>query len=113
MKKHRSPGLAATPVLPPGSARTAGWVGLGAVAPSRGIGWRSGLAAVLGEYFNRHVLRDPCGHYYYDRGALYSKGKENTSCEIEDSVETHRCKLGWIVRSRVLRVLCDLNKDVF
>ena len=38
----------ATPVLSPGIARAAVWVGLGAVAWSRGIGWRSGVAAVLG-----------------------------------------------------------------
>ena len=59
MKNRRSPSLAATPVLAPGIARAAVWVGLGAVARSRGIGWRSGLAAVFGVYYNRHVLREP------------------------------------------------------
>ena len=48
------------------------WVGLGAVARYRGIGWRSGLADVFGVYYNRHVLKDPFGHYYY-RGALYNR----------------------------------------
>ena len=32
--------------------------------------------------------------------------------EIEDFVETHPCKLPMILRSRVVRVLCDLMKDV-
>ena len=54
------------------------WVGPGAVARSRGIGWRSGLAAVFGVYCNRHVFRDSFEHYYYyfSRGALYNKDKE-------------------------------------
>ena len=65
MKNRRSPSLAATPVLAPGIARAAVWVGLGAVARSRGIGWRSGLAAVFGVYYNRNVFRDPFGFYGY------------------------------------------------
>ena len=41
MKNRRLPSLAATPVLSPGIARATGWVGLGAVARSRGLlcGW--------------------------------------------------------------------------
>ena len=65
MKNRRSPSLAATPVISPGIARAAVWVGLGAVARSWGIGWRSGLAAVFGVYYNRHVFGDPFGHHYY------------------------------------------------
>ena len=65
MKNRRSPSLAATAVLSPGIARAGVWVGLGAVARPRGIGWRSGLAAVFVVYFNRHVFRDPFGHGYY------------------------------------------------
>ena len=65
MKNRRSPSWAATPVLSPGMARAAVWVGLGAVARSRGIGWRSGPAVVSGVYYNRHVFRDPFGLYYY------------------------------------------------
>ena len=34
----------------------------------------------------------------------------NVSYEIEDFVETHLCKLRGILRSRVLRVSCDLIK---
>ena len=32
--------------------------------------------------------------------------KIHSSCEIEDFVETHLCKLCVILRSRVLRVVC-------
>ena len=34
------------------------------------------------------------------------KVKIHSSCEIEDFVETHLCKLCVILRSRVLRVVC-------
>ena len=59
MKNHRSPSLAATPVLSPGIARAAVWVGHGAVARSRGIGWRPGAAAVEKTYFNSIKLKIP------------------------------------------------------
>ena len=52
MKNRRSLSLVAMPVLPPGIARAAVWVGLGAVARCRGIGWRSGIAGVEKTYFN-------------------------------------------------------------
>ena len=38
--------------------------------------------------------------------------KCNVWCEIEAYVETHLCELRRILRSRVLRVLCDVMKDV-
>ena len=79
MKHRRSPSLAATPVLSPGIARADVWAGLGAVALSRGIGWRSAVAAVLGVYYNRHDFKDPFGHHvayhYHYRGALYNTSK--------------------------------------
>ena len=37
---------------------------------------------------------------------------ENVSCEIEDFVKLHICKVHGILRLRVLRVICDLAKDV-
>ena len=36
----------------------------------------------------------------------YYENKKNSSCEIEDFVETHLRKLCVILRSRVLRVVC-------
>ena len=42
---------------------------------------------------------------------MYYKMK-NVSCEIEDFIGTHLCKLRGILRSRVPRVLCDLIKNV-
>ena len=59
MKNRRSPSLAATPVLSPGIARAAVWVGLGAVARSRGIGWRPGITGVEKPYFKSNQTNDP------------------------------------------------------
>ena len=56
-ENRRSPSLAATPVLSPGIARAAVWVGLGAVTRSRGIGWRPGAAGVENLYFYSIKLR--------------------------------------------------------
>ena len=58
-ENRRSPTLAATPVLSPGIARAAVWVGLGAVARSRGIGWHPGAAGVDKTYFNSIKLNIP------------------------------------------------------
>ena len=51
--------LAATPVLSTGIARAAVWVGLGAVARSRGIGWRTGTSGVEKHTFNSIKLQIP------------------------------------------------------
>ena len=59
MKSRRSPNLAATPVLSPGIARAAVWVGLGAVARSRGIGWRPGIAGFENHALTRIKLKIP------------------------------------------------------
>ena len=83
MKNRRSPSLAATPVLSPEIARAAVWVELGAVARSRGIGWRSGLAAVFGVYYNRHVFEDPFGHHLHFFGYLtYNKDVLNEPNDV-------------------------------
>ena len=47
----------------------------------------------------------------YGFSSNYYKIK-NVSCEIEDFIETHLCKLRGIFRSRVLRVLCNLIENV-
>ena len=59
MKNRRSLSLVAMPVLPPGIARAAVWVGLGAVARSQGIGWRPGIAGVDKTHFNSNETKDP------------------------------------------------------
>ena len=43
---------------------------------------------------------------------LYYKIKIHSSCEIEDFVETHLCKLCVILRSRVLQLVCVLIQDI-
>ena len=59
LKTPRSPSLIATAVLSPGIPTTAAWVGLGAVARSRGIGWRPGAAGVEKTYLNPIKLKIP------------------------------------------------------
>ena len=86
MRNRRSPSLAATPVLSPGIARAAVWVGLGAVARSRGIGWHSGLAAILGVYYNRHVFEDPFGHHHHHHHLHYERSINNKDKPLSYSV---------------------------
>ena len=60
-KSSLAASLAATPVLSPGIARAAAavWVGLGAVARSRGICWRPGIVGVEKTYFTSNQTKDP------------------------------------------------------
>ena len=57
----RSPSQASEAVLSPGSPRADVWGGRGTVVVPRGVGWRSGLAAVFWVCYNRHVFKDPFG----------------------------------------------------
>ena len=43
---------------------------------------------------------------------IHNYKTKNASCEIEDFIETHLCKLRGILRSRILPVLCDVIKNV-
>ena len=55
----RSPSEASAAVLSPGTLRVDVWGGHGTVVVPRGVGWRSGLADVLGVSYNRHIFKDP------------------------------------------------------
>ena len=50
-----------------------------------------------------HMIKQYSGNY---SNILIIKIKIHSSCEIEDFVETHLCKLCVILRSRELRVVC-------
>ena len=70
----RSPSRSSVPVLSPGPQRAAVWGGRGAPARAREPKWRSGVAAVFGVCYNRHIFKDVVGHHYYHyrfRAALY------------------------------------------
>ena len=45
-------------------------------------------------------------HWYYSKHHMIEKVVIHSSCEIENFVETHRCKLCLILWSRVLKILC-------
>ena len=58
-EKSPLPEFGCDAVLSPGIARAAVWVGLGAVARSRGIGWRPGAPVLRKTYFNSIKLKIP------------------------------------------------------
>ena len=58
----RSPRWSSPPVLSPSRERAVVWGERGATARPREAKWSSGVAAILGVYYNRHVFRDPFGH---------------------------------------------------
>ena len=68
---------------------------------SRLLAFASTLApSFLNVETNRNTYFTPHHHLYIIRLKMHS------SCEIEDFVETHLCKLCVILRLRVLRVVC-------
>ena len=60
----RSPSRSWAPVLLPGSPKAAVWDGHSANPRPREAEWSSGVAAVLGVYYNRHIFKDPFRHHH-------------------------------------------------
>ena len=103
-ESRRSPSLVATSVCSPGIARAAVWVGLGAVARFRGIGWSPGAAGVEQTYFISIKLNIPmmttmlntqaCSTVRVNRSCLYhqvciygafSSNEGDPSCSLLDT----------------------------
>ena len=61
----RSPRWSSPPVLSPSRDRAAVWGRRGTTARPREAKWSSGVAAVLGVYYNRLVFKDPFVHHLY------------------------------------------------
>ena len=78
----------------------------------RGASWFAGFGRKVTRT-DRTDFKDPYFRMYLVCANWYIiKLKIHSSCEIEDFVETNLCKLCVIFRSRVLRVLCVLVKDI-
>ena len=74
--------------------------------------WLSSRVYTYNELRLEISSRSPKYIFLPHSGWSYYCKLQNVSFEIKDFVETHLCKLRGILRSRVLRVLCDLIKNV-
>ena len=92
----RSRSRSSAPILPPRPQRGAICGGRGTVVVPRGVGWRSGVAAVFWVCCSKNVFKDPFGHHYYYRGASYndilrsstSSASQKTDFVSESSIVT-------------------------
>ena len=75
----RSPRCSSEPVLSLSPQRAAVWGGRGATARPREAKWSSGVAAVSWVCYNKNIFKDPFGHDYCHRAALYIEGCYFTS----------------------------------
>ena len=61
------------PDLSPEAQRAAVWGGRRATVRPREAKWSSGVAAVFWVFITRSFFKDPFGHHYHNRAALYHK----------------------------------------
>ena len=75
----RSASRASAAILSRGTPRADVWGGLGTVVVPRGVRRRSGLAAIFGVCYNRHIFKDPNDD---DVSVLYTVIRIRTICTI-------------------------------